>query len=180
MGSIKEFLEYILNAIKIWIIIQPWEKGLRVRMGKSITKLNGGIYFRIPYLDSVFIQSVRLRVVSMPMQTLTSKDLQTVTLNSAMGYSICNIEKMYSKLFHPELTLSNMAMSEISDFVYKNDMTDLDPHLIEQAVIKKLSADDYGINVEYFRLTNFAVVRTFRLIQDHSWVGEGISLDVKK
>lgn len=180
MNQVKDFIEYILNAIKIWIILMPWEQGLRVRNGKHVTKMTGGIYFRIPYLDSVFIQQVRLRVVSLPIQTLTSKDLKTITLNSAIGYSITDVEKLYKTLFHPELTLANMAMSEIAEFVYKNNVDQLDPSVIENAVLTKLKAEDYGVNVEYFRLTNFAVVRTYRLIQDQSWVSEGMTLDVKK
>lgn len=180
MNQVKDFLEYILNAIKFWVIVQPWEKGLRVRNGKYVKKMDGGMYFRIPYIDSVYIQSVRLRVVSLPIQTLTSKDLNAITLNSAIGYSIVDIEKIYATLYHPELTLANMAMSEVSDYVYKNDLKDLHPQEIENAVINKLSAGDYGIKVEYFRMTNFAVVKTFRLIQDQSWTNEGITLDQKR
>lgn len=180
MNQVKEFLEYLFNAIKIWIIVQPWEQGIRVRRGKFIKLLNAGMYFRIPYLDSVYIQSSRLRVVSMPIQTLTSKNLSTITLNSALGYSIVNMEVLYKKLYHPEVTLSNMAMSEIADFVYKHNIEDLTPEAIEKAVIDKLNAVSYGISVEYFRLTNFAVVKTFRLIQDGSWVDQSMTLDNKK
>lgn len=180
MNQAKEFFEYILNAVKFWIIVQPWERGLRVRRGKNVKQLKGGIYFRIPYLDSVFIQSVRIRVISLPMQTLTSKDLQTITLNSSIGYAISDVDKLYNRVFHPELTLSNMAMSEVADFVFKTNMKDIDPATIEKAVLDKLTADDYGVKVDYFRLTNFAVVKTYRLIQDHSWVNGDIDMNEKK
>ncbi|WP_410221917.1 SPFH domain-containing protein [Pedobacter sp.] len=179
MNQAKEFIEYILNAIKIWIIVQPWERGLRVRRGKYITKLKGGIYFRIPYIDSIFIQSVRTRVISLPMQTLTSKDFKTITLNSAIGYCIVDVDKLYNNIFHPELTLSNMAMSEVSEFIHNNNVDDINPQLIENAVIEKLKAGNYGIDVHYFKLTNFAIVKTFRLIQDHSWVNSDLDMDKK-
>jgi regulator of protease activity HflC (stomatin/prohibitin superfamily) len=64
MYQVKEFFEYIFNAVKIWIIIQPWQQGLRVRNGKDVKLLNGGIYFKLPYFDSVYVQETRLRVVS--------------------------------------------------------------------------------------------------------------------
>ena len=54
------------------------------------------------------------------------------------------------------------------------------PDKIEMAVVSKLNNENYGINVEYFRLTNFAVVKTIRLIQDGSWVDVGLNLDQKK
>lgn len=180
MNQIKDFFEYIFNSIKIWIIVQPWEQGLRVRRGNAVKKMQGGIYFRIPYLDSIYIQETRLRVVSLPIQTLTSADLQTATLSSSIGYSITNLETLYRTLYHPETTLSNMAMSEIADFVFTNSLKDINPIKIEEAVLAKLNAQDYGLKFEYFRITSFAVVKTFRLIQDQSWLSEGLEMDKKK
>jgi len=78
MNQVQQFFEYIFNAVKIFIIVQPWQTGIRVRNGTQVKRLNRGVYFRIPYFDSVFIQESRLRVVDMPIQTLTSKDLKTV------------------------------------------------------------------------------------------------------
>lgn len=181
MNQVKDFIEYIFNAFKIWVIVQPWEQGIRVRLGKNITKLKSGIYFRIPYVDSIYIQECRLRMIQLCMQTLTSKDLKTVTINSALGYSITDIEKLYNTLYHPEGTISNMAMSEVSDFILKNDLSEIDPQKIEAAVIAKLNAEDYGLKFEYFRITNFASVRTFRLIQDsQSWVDNSLKMNEKK
>jgi regulator of protease activity HflC (stomatin/prohibitin superfamily) len=180
MYQVKEFFEYIFNAVKIWIIIQPWQQGLRVRNGKDVKLLNGGIYFKLPYFDSVYVQETRLRVVSLPIQTLTSKDLKTVTLSGSIGYSITNIETLYKTLYHPETTISNMAMSEMSNFIFNNDLKNIDPARIEKAVLSKLNAEDYGLKFEYFQITSFAVVRTLRLIQDQSWISEGMDMDKKK
>jgi regulator of protease activity HflC (stomatin/prohibitin superfamily) len=181
MNQIKDFFEYIFNSIKIWIIVQPWEQGIRVRRGKFIKKLSSGMYFRIPYFDSVYVQETRLRMIQLCLQTLTSKDLKTVTINSSLGYSITNIELLYNTLYHPEGTISNMAMSEISDFIFQHNLSDIHPSSIEEAVLKKLNAEDYGLKFEYFRITNFAAVRTFRLIQDsQSWVDNRLSMDQKK
>jgi len=58
MNSVKDLLDYILNIFKIWVIVQPWEQGLRVRLGKHIKLVNGGLYFKIPYIDSYYIQSI--------------------------------------------------------------------------------------------------------------------------
>lgn len=180
MNQIKDFFEYIFNSIKVWVIVQPWQQGLRVRNGKHILKLQGGIYFRIPYLDSIYIQETRLRVASLPIQTLTSKDLKTVTISGSIGYSITDLETLYNSLYHPETTISNMAMSEMSDFVFKNNMADINPAKIEEAVLAKLNAENFGLKFEYFKVTSFAVVRTLRLIQDQSWLSEGLDMDKKK
>ena len=139
MNQVQQFFEYIFNAIKIFIIVQPWQTGIRVRVGKTIKKLEKGIYFRIPYFDSVYIQESRLRVAEIAMQTLTSKDLKTITLNCSFGYSIKDIEKLYSTLYHPESTLKNMVNSEIASFVFDKNLLDITPIELEKYVLSKLS-----------------------------------------
>jgi regulator of protease activity HflC (stomatin/prohibitin superfamily) len=179
MNQVKDFFDYIINAIKIWVIVQPWEQGLIVRCGKKTRILVPGIYFRIPYFDSVYIQESRLRVVDLPVQTVTSKDLKTITLSSSIGYSIISIENLYNTLFHPELTILNMVMSEVAYFVHENNMAEVTPENIEKWVLEKIDAKKYGLKFEYFKLINFAVVRTYRLIQDQSWTSEGLRMDKK-
>lgn len=181
MNQIKDFFEYVFNVFKIWIIIQPWEQGLIVRKGTRVRKVNGGIYFKIPYLDSVYVQETRTRMVQICIQTLTTKDIQTVTLNSAFGYKIIDLQKLYDSLYHPEGTLTNMAMGYVSDFIWSKDLKDITPINIEEFVLEKLNKENYGLKFEYFKITNFASVKTFRLIQDgQSWIDNSLKLDEKK
>ena len=180
MNQIQQFFEYLLNAVKIWIIVQPWQTGIRVRLGKYVTKLEKGLYFRIPYIDSVYVQENRLRVAAMPVQTLTSKDFKVITVNGAIGYIITDVEKLYHTLFHPETTIINLTMSKVADHVFTNKMENISPEQIEKEVLEKLNAHDYGLEFRYFKITNFAVVKTFRLIQDQSWVSEGLAMNEKR
>ena len=36
MNQLKDIIDYLFNLIKIWVIIQPWETALKVRLGKKI------------------------------------------------------------------------------------------------------------------------------------------------
>lgn len=180
MGQVQQFIEYIFNAIKIWVIIQPWEEGLRVRMGKHIKKLHKGIYFKLPYFDSVYVQETRLRVKNMPIQTITTKDGMTITLNSALGYTITNLERLYQTLYAPEATIQNIAMSTNAEIMRNLDASDIVPEEVEKQVLEKLNEKDYGMSFEYFKITSYAQARTYRLIQDHAWNDEGFTLNEKK
>lgn len=180
MNQFKDFIEYILNAVKIWIIVQPWEAGIRVRRGKHIKRLTPGIYFRLPYFDTVYIQETRLRVCEVPMQTCTTKDLHTITIKAAVGYSIVDIEKLYSTLYHPETSILNIAMSEVAAKIFETNSNEIKPEDIEQMALQALKLKDYGICFEYFKITNFAAVKTYRLIQDSTYSWEGLKMDQKK
>lgn len=180
MNQVKDFIEYIFNALKIWIIIQPWQQGIRVRNGNKTKLLNKGIYFKIPYFDSVYVQESRLRIGDTPTQTVTTKDGKTITICSAIGYSIVDIEKLYDTLYHPETTISNIATSEVATYIFTKNSDEIKPKDIEAAVLKELNASDYGLKFEYFKITSFAIARTFRLIQDQNWGVESLSMDTKK
>lgn len=180
MNQVQQFLEYVLNVFKIWIIVQPWEAALIIRCGKRIKKVSKGIYFKLPYFDSVYVQEIRLRIVSLPTQTITTQDGKTITLSGAIGYSIYDIEKLYKTLFHPETTLQNIAMANVSAIINKRKYKDINAQLIEKKTLSGLKELRYGIDFSYFKITNFAEVRTYRLIQDQNWISEGLKMDKKK
>ncbi len=180
MNQAKEFFQYIFNSVKMWVIVQPWESGIRVRCGKKVKKLKGGVYFRIPYLDNVFVQEMRLRVVDAPVQTCMTSDLKTITLKSAIGYTIKDVYKLYNTLYHPETSILNIAMAEIAQSVFIQECANITPQDIEKKVLEKLKEQDYGIDFDYFKITSYAAVRTYRLIQDTTYSWEGLKMDEKK
>lgn len=180
MGSIRELLDYILNVFKFWIIVQPWEQAVRTRFGKNKKILYAGTHFRIPFMDGFYIQCIRLRVANLSMQTLTSKDLKTITLSGSVGYEIINIETLYSTMYEPEATISGIAMGAVADYIYSHNSVDINMLEIESQVLKKLDLAKYGIAVSYYKLINFAVVRTYRLIQDSSTIYRSSTLDQSK
>lgn len=180
MNQIKEFFQWLIDSFKIWVIVQPWESAVRVRMGKHTKVLTKGIFFRIPYLDSIFVQENRLRIVQMSLQTLTTKDLNAITIEAAVGYTIEDIEKLYKSLYQPETTISNMVKSNIAEYIFEKNHNEIKPSDLEKNVLNDLQNLDYGLNIQYLRIQNFAIVKTFRLIQDTTWNHEGISMEAKK
>jgi len=178
--NLKEFLEYILNFVKIWVIVLPWENAIRVRMGKSTKILNPGIYFKLPYFDSVFVQEIRLRIADMPIQTVTTKDAKTISIAGTIGYSIIDIKKLYDTLYHPETSIRNIALSNVAKLVYSKNAIEINPNELETEALNVLCSLDYGIRFEHFRITNFALVRTYRLIQDTNWGYEGLKMNEKR
>lgn len=138
------------------------------------------MFFRIPYLDSVFVQENRLRIIQMSLQTLTTKDLSAITIEGAVGYAISDISKLYNTLYQPETTISNIVKSRIAEYIFSRDHNDILPSEMETEILDELQGLDYGIDIKYFRIQNFAIVKTFRLIQDQSWNSERISMTDKK
>lgn len=180
MVQIKELIQYLFKSVNFIVIIQPFEQGLRIRFGKHKKLLNKGTYFRLPYFDSIYVQESRLRVNSMPVQTLTTKDSKTITISSSLGYSIKDISKLYDTLYHPETTIQNMCMGYLNEYVSELNCNDIVLKDLKKSVKEKMKELDYGLDINYFEINTFAIVRTYRLIQDQNWIDEGLEMNTSK
>lgn len=180
VNTFQEILRQFGRLFRWWIIVLPWDQAIRVRLGKHTRVLGPGIYLRIPYIDLVFQQSIRERSARNDMQTLTTRDDHTISLSSTMIFSICDIEKLFQSLHHPEDTLTAIVQASTATFVNEHDSEDVTPDSIEDYLNEQVCFDEMGLTGVKFYITNFAKVRTYRLLQDKSreWrTGTGIRTD---
>lgn len=175
LATIRRFLDYF----RFWIMVSPWEQVVRVRLGKRVTVLNAGVHLRLPFIDHTYSQSIRLRICSLGRQTTTSRDSQTITFGASLGYAINNIEKLYRTLHHAEDTISNIARSAIANYISMHDLQRCHPHHIQEHCNQQLDLEPYGLCDVKVYLTEFAVVKTYRLIGDYGSGYAGSSLFVE-
>lgn len=179
MNIVKDTIEYITKAVKLWVILSPWEKAVRVRFGKRQTELGAGIHFKLPFFDSIYKQTVRLRILALPMQTLSSYDNKNITIKLAVGYSISDIKKLYNTLHEPETTVNNIVLSEVSTYISNCKSTEYDASKLSADVLSKLQNENYGLKFEYVKVLEYAIVRTYRLLNDKHWHYEALKMDQK-
>lgn len=168
MGFLSDLFREIKGLLTWYVIITPWETGLRVRRGKNVTTLKAGIHWSFPIVDQVYRQSIRMRICDLPTQTLTTIDGHTLTIKGMLGYEIKNMRKLYDKLQHADDAVSNLVSGHIATFVAtrnKGDFTLLD---IERVVLEQLDFSQYGLGNIKLRITDFAYIRALRLIMGES------------
>jgi regulator of protease activity HflC (stomatin/prohibitin superfamily) len=178
MNYASQIFEFIQKILVWWVTIMPWEEAVHVRFGKKVRILTGGIYFRLPFVDKVFIQTNRLRVAQGPPQTVTTSDGKALTLVACLGYSIVDIRRVYMELFNAETTLCNILQGVIADEVCRRTLAECHPSELEKAINNAMAQTEekYGLKFAYTKITGFALVKTFRLIQDSShWVPDNLN-----
>ena len=165
-----EWLQTLLNnfaeAFRWWFMLQPWEQGLRVRMGKRIKKFEGGIHFKFPYVDKLFIQNTRTRITDLASQTITTKDGKTVTLSGAIQYRVVDIRPLYNRLHMAENTVAQMVQGAIAETVSIASVAELSPKKLRRGVYAACFTRlmELGLGDIHIIITDFAVVKTLRLI----------------
>ncbi len=180
MNYFKEVLDYLSKLFQWWVIVEPWEAGIRVRFGKRIKILQAGIYFRIPFFDAVYIQEIRIRMISLNPQNVTTKDGKAITIVSSIGYSISDVKTLYESIAQPDSTIANLILSEIAEYVCSHNLEDCTPKKIESVAVDKLKSTNYGIKFENLKITGYSIVKTYRFITDGSYVNDGLTLTTKR
>ncbi len=181
METLTAFLKQIRQIFTWWVMVAPWEQALRVRAGRRVRRLPAGVHLRIPFLDTVHVQSVRLRLATMSMQTVMTRDRQALTVAGALGYAVGDIERLYQTLHHAEDTLTNLSMTAVAECAATADAKDFTPELLAQRATAAITPTftAFGLIDISIRITDFAFLRTYRLVSDTRWGTHGGSLNVE-
>lgn len=166
----KQLFEAIQKIFVWWVIVNPWELGVRSRAGKPAELLRAGCHFRIPFFDTVLIQPVRERVTNLAPQVCSTLDNEVMTVCINISYKISDIAKVYNTIHNPEGTICSIAMGEASKVISELNLHECHQRKVEEAIQNALSVLDIGIEIRGIRIVTFAKVRTYRLIQDGHWM----------
>lgn len=167
MHTLNQILSKLGQLFNWWVTVAPWEQALRIRLGKHVTLLKAGIHLRIPWIDRVYRQSIRVRTADLEgVQTVTTRDGHAVTASGNIKYQIDDIHKLYDTLHHAEDTVIDLTMAAIAQFVSTHDKDEISPVRVESFAEQEINLGRYGLGNVEVNVTDFAFTPTFRLIQD--------------
>ncbi len=160
MNEFLAWLSRILDSWKFWIVIAPWEVGVRVRLGKNAVALRSGLHFRIPFVDAITLVNTRLRIDQSPPVAIAARGSFTRYISATVGYRISDPLKAMLKFGLPAAVVISKAQGEIA------------LHHDEGRTLESLSAyfgPDCGIVMEFVKFVEDVEVKTYRLINGSSW-----------
>lgn len=149
-----------------FVIIEQWNGAVQLRLGKWVRDLSGGIYFKIPFFDSIIETPVITQSVNLPSQTLTTLDEQSIVLKSIIRYRVSNIRTYLLNVMHANDVLIDTTQGIIRDVVEMttwNDLVDVNSQItneVKEFVVK------WGIEVEAVTITDLGIVKSFRIFGD--------------
>ena len=149
-----------------FVIIEQWNGAVQLRFGKWVRNLSGGIYFKIPFFDSIIECPVITQSVNLPSQTLTTLDDESIVLKSIIRYRVSNIQTYLLGVMHANDVLIDTTQGIIRDVVEMttwNDLVDVNSQItneVKEYVVK------WGIEVEAVTITDLGIVKSFRIFGD--------------
>ncbi len=167
------------QPLKWWVVVAPWEQGIRIRLGKKITVLNAGIHFRIPFLDRVYVQSIRLRIVTSGSLTVSTLDKKVVTTRLTVRFAIKDVKLLYNTIANPETTLINHISSLAAEYISQTTSTDLSHKSLSEHIDSRLDVGGWGLSEVSVSVIDFAFTRTYRLMGNEYERCYGLDLEKK-
>lgn len=165
MQEILAWLSRLFDSWKFWIVIAPWEIGVRVRLGKLATAMMPGFHFRIPFIDAITLVNTRLRIDGTPPITVGAiGSNRTRYISATVGYRVADPLKAMLKFGLPYSAIISRAQGDIAST------------LDEQKTLDSLRSyfnGDSGIVIDFVRFVESVEVRTYRLINGSAWIATG-------
>lgn len=162
--------------MKWWIVIASWEQGVRIRLGRNPTRLDPGLHLRIPFVDRIYVQATRTRVLVAENQSLSTKDGKVYTVSIGIRFRINDVVKLYEAMAQPEGVIACDAMSRVAQHIFTRQSKDVDPSALEDAINDNMPAFA-GLDSVRVNVTGFCQSRCYRMITGATWIPTGTNLD---
>lgn len=161
MQEFLAWLSRLLDSWKFWLVIAPWEVGVRIRLGKTAAALQPGLHLRIPFVDVVTLVNTRLRFDVTPPVTVAGTRMDRIRYISAIvGYRVDDPVKAMQQFGNATSVVMAKGQGLIAE------LRD------EAAVVKALKeyfGDSTGILVESVALVEDVEARAFRMLNQCTW-----------
>lgn len=164
MSGFIALLQTALSAMRLWVVVAPWEQGVRVRLGKQAVLLLSGFHWTMPFVDRVYRVSVRVRMISDNGLTVMSKDGKPVTINLAMQFSVRDAMLLFNEVANPEATIAIRAATGAARYVANTPLSEITHDAVERAARVSVP-ETWGLSDVEVRVLSFAAVRTYRIMQ---------------
>lgn len=156
-NNFVEWISRLVTAWKFWLIVSPWEIGIRVRIGRTAIELLPGPHWRIPFLDQVLIVNTRLRIASTPTVSLNSEtnDNKVNCRKAIIGYRISDPLVAVQAFEAPSVAVTGHVQASIASSLPSTEILDK----------LRIEFKDKGIEIVFLKFSEDVEAQAIRLLQ---------------
>lgn len=162
-----DFIVELRDNAKPFAVIDAWEGGVVLRLGKFHRELAPGYHWKWPFVEQVSEVTTVETTLRLPPQTLTTKDGRGVVASAIVKYEVTKLEPYVTKIFDQNDVLADVTMGAVRRAVTSTDYEKLmaDPPEREILEIVRSAVNKYGFRVHGVTFVDLAEVWSVRLIQ---------------
>lgn len=160
-----------LEMLRPWVVLDPFERGVHLRLGKFLRVVEPGFHWIIPLrIDHILFESIVPTTHTLGDQNCTTKDGKQIGLQAVITYKVRDIEVALLEVNHHEDAMRDSCIGTIgqviSTFTWEEIMSgDAVQDKITKACRQK--GFKYGIEVMAVQFASLGLAKTLRLLNDH-------------
>ena len=139
-------------------IINQYERGVILRLGKYSRTLSPGFRIIIPYIDNMIIVDIRTTPMDIPKQEVITRDNVTVNVDAVVYARVIDAQKAVLETTNYRYATSTFAQTALRDVTGNFDLDQLlsERDRISQQIreIVDTQTDKWGIDIESVKLQN--------------------------
>lgn len=171
--KIIDFLLSVLDKLLPFTVVNQVDSGVRLRFGKFVEILLPGFHWKIPFADEVLNFTTVWTTLSLPSQSLTTKDQKDVVVKAIVKYKIADIETFALEVWDAIDAISDMTQGIVFEIVRDKTWEELQSPDLKSLISRKArnEAKRWGIEIETVTLSDLAKITSIRLLNDGVNIG---------
>lgn len=111
------FLIALVALLRSVRIVNQYEKGLIVRLGRYNSTADSGIVFLVPFIDRLILADMREQVISVEPQQVITKDNVLVTVDAVIYYKVVDPIKAEFEISDFDLAATTLAQTNLRNLI---------------------------------------------------------------
>ena len=164
---IKDLIVKAWDKINPVVIINPYESGLVLTLGKHSRNLHPGLNFKWPFIDTTLVICSVTTTMQLAPQTLVTADGHSVVISTIVRYSVQDVVPYLLNIYDSHDVLNDVIQGYVRVMVSDNNYADVVKNKSEAVILKKARRDvkKFGVDIERIVFADIGKVRSLRLIQ---------------
>lgn len=166
-----EFIKQWFDLLIPFTVLDPYERGVVLRLGKFHRKIDAGFSWVMPFnIETVLTDNVVPRTVNLSAQSLTTLDGVSVVVGAIVTASISNIRVALLDVEGVDDALKDSCLGVIGHKIASHTWEAIQrPEFVETLTSAcAAQASDYGLKIKRVQLSDVARMRAVRLHIDQT------------
>lgn len=166
-----DFLLSCVEMFQFWRVLDPYEKGVLLRLGKFVKVLEPGFHWVIPFhIDTTPTLHVVPSTHSLGHESMTTKDGKSAGFHAIVTFQVNDIEKAVLKVSDVDHAVRDACSGEIGKVLRESTWEDImgegDTILDRLTAACRKRGWKWGLEIISVQLAGLALVRNIRLMQN--------------
>lgn len=166
---IDKLVETILGMIRLfafWVVLEPYERGLLVRLGTFKHELESGFHWRLPFhIDQVFYEIVVPRTANISSLSTTTLDGKSIGFDAVITYKISDLKKAILEVTDLTDAVTDSCAGIIGTTLTKSTWDEIKGGEAVEGLTAACRKRGFrwGVEIQSVQLKGIAIVKNIRL-----------------